>query len=241
MTKRVAAASALALGAIALTCRFVLSIDDKVLVDAGSGGASGSGGAGGCLGSTATLGCLSTTSSPASSSSGPPATTGCADATREGFLDGTAFPTIAACAASWSTQSMRTPPTGAACGNDLGPCATPADACAPGWHVCLLHGYPGDLTARISADDCAPTTTTVPARFLAASDQQGGHPCGPPLPCGNDNGWSIAVCCGQPCLTSQSSCVFPNNRTPFGATTCGAAAVNAPDGVLCCMDPEIMN
>jgi hypothetical protein len=241
VTRRVAAASALALGAVLLTCRSVLSIDDKGLVD-GAGGAAGiggEGGDGGRLQAAPTLHVLSP-------SWGPPATTGCADATREGFLNGTYFPTIAGCAASWPTQNMRTDPTGAPCGNDLGPCATPADACAQGWHLCLLHGYPGDLTTRITSEACKPDPFEYPPNgspmFVAASDQQGGHPCNPPLPlpCGIDNGWSITVCCGRDCYLGESSCVFPNARTPFGLTECGLSSANPPSGVLCCEDPEVM-
>jgi hypothetical protein len=223
------ALAALALAVAAAGCRAIVGVDDKYLVDAGAGGCGGSTGAVECPPATKpSIGIV-------------PATTGCADGSREGFLNGSLFPTIAACGATWAAQSMRAPPTGVPCGNDLGECATPADACAEGWHVCLRQGYPGDLTSRISADDCAPSTTTVPAMFLAAADQQGGHSCGPPLPCSLDDGWSIAVCCGQECILSQSSCVFPDKRTPFGAAVCGDAHSGASDGVLCCMDPEITN
>ena len=62
------------------------------------------------------------------------------------------------------------------------------------------------------------------------------------LALGVDNGWSIPVCCGQGCNLSQSSCVFPDNRTPFGKDVeCAAAFMTAPNGVICCMDPEVMN
>jgi hypothetical protein len=49
----------------------------------------------------------------------PPLAQGCADGTREGFLDPGTFPAIAACAGTWA-----------------GDVANAAPVCAAGWHVC---------------------------------------------------------------------------------------------------------
>ena len=49
----------------------------------------------------------------------PPFAAGCADGTREGFLDPVAFPSLAACAGTWT-----------------GDVANAAPLCAPGWHLC---------------------------------------------------------------------------------------------------------
>lgn len=71
---------------------------------------------------------------------------GCADGTREGFVDADEFPGIAGCAASWDgTPSLRAPATGARCGYGVAldgsrtsetKCLAPRDACAVGWHLC---------------------------------------------------------------------------------------------------------
>lgn len=80
--------------------------------------------------------------------SGLPAVVGCADGTREGFLDITpgTWPDIGGCAGGWQVPGLTyaagrqslcgrrggntsTNPQGLGCGA--------ADLCAPGWHVCL--------------------------------------------------------------------------------------------------------
>ncbi len=86
---------------------------------------------------------------PAASNDAPPDAAnliGCADGTREGFVDAIEFPAIAGCAASWDgTPSLRAPGTGARCGYSVDAtgtrtnetkCLAPRDACAAGWHFC---------------------------------------------------------------------------------------------------------
>ncbi len=70
---------------------------------------------------------------------GDPAAIGCADGQREAFVDRATYPRIAGCLASWpGAMSLRAGRASKACGDDApgGGCASPADACAPGWHVC---------------------------------------------------------------------------------------------------------
>ena len=80
---------------------------------------------------------------------------GCADGTCEGFVDEVAFPHIASYAATWTGElDLRAPRTGSACGGALQPCASPADACATGWHVCATSGDVSELLA-IGPDVCS--------------------------------------------------------------------------------------
>lgn len=69
---------------------------------------------------------------------------GCADGTREGFVDLAAYPTIAGCSGGWSvgglTIELLVPRCNRASGNDgsqrEGEGCGAEDLCAPGWHVC---------------------------------------------------------------------------------------------------------
>ena len=72
------------------------------------------------------------------------ASVGCADGTREGFVDMNAYPQIAACAGAWDHPGITPDSVVATCGNqggNSGPKASgsgcsSADLCAVGWHVC---------------------------------------------------------------------------------------------------------
>jgi hypothetical protein len=166
---------------------------------------------------------------------GTPSSAGCADGTREAFTDTIAHPDIAGCAASWPLSSLRAAKTGHACGNGLGPCTVPADACGTGWHVCAAPPYgPGDIAGKVTASECeAPM-----GAFAAAVGDQSCEPCT------TDVDFS-AACCGTRCGTprSNSSCLFtsktrwfpdPNTSGPE-INRCAAIVTSASDaGVLCC-------
>jgi hypothetical protein len=198
--------------------------------------------------------------SPAPSPSpGPPALVGCSDGFCDAFCAASA--TVHGCAATWNSSSsgggvsLRAPPTGRPCGNDLTPggtvCAVPADACAPGWALCLSNASvpalsPAGFRAGLSAADCAGAD---PRRFIAA--MQHANPAWeslPPKPCptapsDEDNGcaadgWGAEpICCGEGCVVP--SC--PNDLW-MGATRihvgenagCGSVPGGWVDGVLCC-------
>jgi hypothetical protein len=98
---------------------------------------------------------------------------GCADGTREGFLDQTHYPAIAACSGAWSVpgvdqsnaagttcnrQGGNTPPA-----NTEGTGCSAVDLCAVGWHIC--NGYQEVATA-------APTGCgdAIPPGSACASD-----------------------------------------------------------------------
>jgi len=173
---------------------------------------------------------------------GDPSVVGCADGQREAFVDTRAYPRIAGCLATWSGNvSMRAPASGQACGDDRGPCAVPADACAAGWHPCGASGAVDDLK-QVSGAQCEQAGG---GRFSAAIShckaQQG---CVYDLAPGAtyqcyDEGWcSEPVCCGSDC-------------GEFGACTdgiwagkthiaqgmdqgCGKVQSLRAGGVLCC-------
>lgn len=90
------------------------------------------------------------------------ATVGCADGTREGFVDMAAYPQIAACAGAWDHPGITPDSVVATCANqggNSGPkasgigCAAP-DLCAVGWHICK--GW--QEVAQKSPSGCADAT-----------------------------------------------------------------------------------
>jgi hypothetical protein len=172
---------------------------------------------------------------------GAPATVGCADGTREGFLDPALYPTVAGCAATWTGNlSMRATATGAACGDGIGSCAAPADACASGWHVCGASGSVAELRA-LTADACS---TGGKGAFYAALSGAASQASGCPYdltPTANyacyDSGLgSSPVCCGTSCgaLGGCTGGVWPG-WTHTGTGVCADfGGTGAGHGVLCC-------
>jgi len=184
---------------------------------------------------------------------GPPAVVGCASGECDAFC--AASKTVHGCLATWpGSVSMRAPATGIPCGGRLGPClASPSDACAPGWVVCLgnnatqaASGVPA-FRRGISASDCA---NGDPRIFVGAmSHARGAWEGLPPAPCpvspqDDDNGCALPgtwgsepVCCGAGCV--PPSC--PNmvwtaqTRIHVGESmACGGLGAAALSGVLCC-------
>ena len=77
---------------------------------------------------------------PPPSPPGPPSTVGCSDGSCEGLC---AHPAVRGCGASWAgATDLRKPPTGKACGGSKA-CAAAADACAPGWGLCMSRSAAG--------------------------------------------------------------------------------------------------
>jgi hypothetical protein len=167
---------------------------------------------------------------------------GCSDGTREGFAktgstkcDFT-YKDIAGCQAVWSpAMSLRTTETGVACGNSIGACKVPADACAPGWHICMGKGYPGDIKTRITRQQCMSADSGTNA-FMAASDAQGNVPLG--CACWGSCG---PACCGLGCsVCNYCSGIWPAD-TPMISANCSSVASAGTNGVLCCKNPESTN
>jgi hypothetical protein len=176
--------------------------------------------------------------------------TGCADGTREGFIDRGRFPNIASCKAQWiGAISLRKPASGVACGNDLSVCVNPADACSRQWHLC---NTPAEIAA-VTEPSCNGTDAGV-GRFAAAmshstSNVNGNCGVAQPstLPCFDAFWGSEPVCCGTACF-NDNQCrdgVFPGMTritTSGGVDGPGCATMELQDaggnldGVICCRD-----
>lgn len=176
------------------------------------------------------------------SAPGDPAVMGCADGHREAFLDIAAFPHIAGCLASWpDVRSLRMPPTDQPCGDEMGACEAPADACAPGWHLCGFDGSVAELR-QITGEQCE---TAGGGRFSAAiSHCKAQEGCQYDLsPAATyacfEQGWcSEPVCCGNDCgeLGECTGGVWEGRtHIPMGIDQgCGLTSSRRAGGVLCC-------
>jgi hypothetical protein len=165
-----------------------------------------------------------------------PAQAGCADGTREAFHDLARHPKVAGCIAAWDgALDLRAPATGAACGDAAGRCAAPADACAPGWHLCGATGARRDLGDL----DIVACTHAGPGRYLAAASVCiGDDDCAEPpdvLACRSEGACAAAACCGSQCRT-RPDCDASLTRLPHGPESCAHVASDPARGVLCCAD-----
>ena len=183
----------------------------------------------------------------------PPNPAGCADRTREGFVDMNTYPAIAACAGAWSLPGLRdvTAACGYKAGNDgeliSGVGCSAADLCDPGWHVCQTNL---DVAQSLPIADRTCNGLGAAAETFFATAQ--GGPGGDCAVTNNLN--DDFVGCGTYGITAKSNC------TPLDRTTnnmCSAFASiggwNCPvyndevhtvtksdplmgGGVLCCRD-----
>jgi hypothetical protein len=166
---------------------------------------------------------------------------GCADGEREGFVDRDRFPNIASCVADWlGVANMRAPRSDEFCGDDLGQCNRPADACMRGWHICMTDGNSDDLSQHIEGGDCDGATGGQGAFAGASSHCSVRQDCGydEPLPCFTNGYCSEAVCCGTDCAFGACADGVFEGQTPMipgGGRGCGRTGNNA-DGVICCRD-----
>jgi hypothetical protein len=121
------------------------------LTDEAGSEAGGTGGAGGTSASDAAadgaraLDAAADRGADAVAERPPVSPLGCADGTREGFVNVQGYPLIAACAGGWDVPGLLAPPTlepqcGRRAGNSgpvpAGAGCSVADLCALGWHVC---------------------------------------------------------------------------------------------------------
>ncbi|MEM6290015.1 MAG: hypothetical protein AAGA54_02085 [Myxococcota bacterium] len=176
-----------------------------------------------------------------------PKIAGCADGQREGFADVEKNPRIAGCMAKWKEgKSLRDKPTGKACGDDGDECTVPADACAPGWHVCGMEGKSDDLKTRTTQKEC---DNAGPGRFNAAmshSPTDEIDPCpritkNTDLPCVQAGIGAEPVCCGNDCLGGKCKDAVWKGKTRISRGTtegCGAVTSDRNGGVLCCYDGD---
>ncbi len=176
-----------------------------------------------------------------------PKIAGCADGQREGFADVEKNPRIAGCMAKWKEgKSLRDKPTGKVCGDDGEACTVPADACAPGWHVCGIEGKSDDLKTRTTQKEC---DNAGPGRFNAAmshSPTDEIDPCpritkNTDLPCVQAGIGAEPVCCGNDCLSGKCKDAVWKGKTRISRGTtegCGAVTSDRNGGVLCCYDGD---
>jgi hypothetical protein len=194
---------------------------------------------------------------------GAPAVVGCADGTREGFVDPAAWRRIAGCSGAWSVPGVRSAASrarqcGGAAGNSSeppsGPGCSVADLCAAGWHVC----EDGEDVRRSSPTGCE---SAIQPRFAAFFLTRAGATayglCAPDTMldndvhgCGSYGQAEVAGC--QPlnrrltfadCLASAPgaegaavwACGGPDHH--LGEAALVTKATSALGGVLCCLDP----
>ncbi len=111
---------------------------------------------------------------------------GCADGTREGFLDDKAYPQIAGCEGAWDHPGITPDAVVATCGNQGGNsggkangagCSAP-DLCAANWHICSTW----QEVAAKSATGCVDATPASAAPkslfFAIRQPSQNGSICG---------------------------------------------------------------
>mmetsp|Transcript_21219 Transcript_21219/g.55345 ORF Transcript_21219/g.55345 Transcript_21219/m.55345 type:complete len:541 (+) Transcript_21219:219-1841(+) len=160
---------------------------------------------------------------------------GCADSTREGFANRSAFPRIAACAANVVGVSV----------ND-----GPDNICEAGWHVCTGSdiGFGGGQFDHFTAVTFA-AATSFPGRFVYNAMNNCGlchAQCGP-VGGGGGGGCQVlegaenVACMGSGCVVSTG--VGPNNSACIADAKlksrndgCTVQPNNHIDGLVCCID-----
>jgi hypothetical protein len=184
----------------------------------------------------------------------PPNISGCADATREGFADLSAFPMLAACSGAWSVAGLRPEPAAScnrAAGNDGtlagGVGCTATDLCAAGWHVCRTKL---EVYERLPIADrtCTRLAAAEQTLFVTAQSGNGGSKC-------DAAGTDDVFGCGTYGLVSDTATCAPLDRNSDNmcfiikgvggwecldptseVTTIRKSDPTAGGGVLCCRD-----
>jgi hypothetical protein len=211
---------------------------------AGNGATAGGAGAAGALagttGTAGTGGASSETDDAGDLPDAPSSNSGCADGTREAFIDQARFPSIAGCAGGWSvpgllTEASMVPACARAAGNDGsnpgGTGCTVEDICADGWHVC--RGASELTQAGVTCQDAgiAPATAGGGAMFFATR-QRGTAPtgCSPSAMTGSNNLHG----CGNFGRVEASGCAPPLDRQ-LENTVCATNppwSCNDPTGIM---------
>jgi hypothetical protein len=178
---------------------------------------------------------------------------GCADGSRDVFVDQTTFPAIAACAGGWDGNGgttgymgvfpapLRTTNPNCTQNGNNGPnpngtgCSA-IDLCAPGWHICAG----GEVIARVQSafdasaqtDGCLADAWPANSFFAASIGSTGDYECAEPYDtltgpnCNNSSG--AANCEANPTITND---IFGCGTVGLSVGTCGD--VDRSGGNLC--------
>lgn len=142
---------------------------------------------------------------------------GCADGSRDAFLDVERYPRIAGCAGGFAMPGLSrvvSPTCARGAGDDganrSGTGCTATDLCAPGWHVCLSAM---DVAAH-SPDGCRGASDGPPSSFFATRQTGPG--------CGHCSTGSDPSCSSDDC---RAGCLQTSDTTNdiFGCGTLGDA------------------
>ncbi|MDB4982405.1 MAG: Type fimbrial biosis protein PilY1, partial [Myxococcales bacterium] len=217
----------------------------------GTAGTTGAAGTSGAAGTTGTAGTSGTAGTMGVSIHG------CSDGSREGFLDTTKYPSVAACSGAWdepglSSTASRVPKCNRHAGNDgerpTGGGCSAADLCAVGWRVCenadVLAGISGGCNDAIApfADSRVFFVTRQHSNGIVCSaTAQGANNV---YGCGNFGGTSDHSCNPLTRLLRDSDC---DNNAPWSCSS-GTLGMDFNEldqivkggplhgGVLCCKD-----
>jgi hypothetical protein len=183
-----------------------------------------------------------------------PSAVGCADGTREGYLDTDRYPHIAACAGGWQIAGLLDPLTRTAtCDRQAGNTGaltdgygcTVADLCADGWHVCETAAEVEELATNC---DDAIVSTTPDFAFFVTRQRAFGFVCSS----SNNNGTTNLHGCGNVGTLESLTCapftvmLRDVDCTLWPPWSCASSEVREYEavtkrgsnrgGVLCCKD-----
>jgi hypothetical protein len=185
---------------------------------------------------------------------------GCADGTREGFVDIGVYPSIAACAGGWDEPGLlsiasQTPECDRNAGNEgnnpEGHGCSVADLCAAGWHVCETAHDVALATGNVGCPPAYELYLAKPAFFVTRQRAQG-LVCDPTNEMGTNNLYgcgNIGSAADKSCapfmhMLRDSDCAnhspwacadgqVGNSQDEYSVVTKAGAAAG---GVLCCKD-----
>src|SRR5690349_4577183 len=183
----------------------------------------------------------------------PLAVVGCADGTREGYVDIDAEPSIAACAGGFAVAGVLTvldPGCARGAGDDgdnaNGTGCNVTDLCAEGWHVCAT---PAEVAAKSFFGTCAGAVVEEEGAlfFATRASGTGGYECNGGtndlFGCGSQGYQPVAVSCSPLDRSSGDLCnSVADWNCGGGDGTNEAGLVTKPTpgggGVLCCADSD---